>query len=124
MNENLPPRWSATPDYAAICSLLIQLGVQPHYLGLRQTAHCVYLCVYNPDKLSLVSKWLYPEVAKLCGATPKTVERNIRTAAQQAYKNNPALLFTLAGHALDKAPSSLQFLGIITFYFLQSPEAA
>lgn len=47
-----------------IYDLLYQLGVTANYTGFFHTAYAVSLCAEHPERLLLVTKWLYPEVAK------------------------------------------------------------
>lgn len=45
------------------------------------TIYAVRLAVESQQRLTLVTKWLYPNVAKYYSSTPGAVERNIRMAA-------------------------------------------
>ena len=65
---------------SAICDLLYQLGISANYKGFLHTAYAVSLCVEQQDRLLLVTKWLYPDVARKYGTNWKAVERNIRTS--------------------------------------------
>ena len=67
-----------------VYDLLYQLGVTANYTGFFHTAYAVSLCVEQPDRLVLVTKWLYPEVAKQYKTNWKAVERNIRTVGSGA----------------------------------------
>ena len=124
MQEPTLTRWPVTADIFSIYDLLTRLGVTANYAGFRQCAYAVYLCVQDPDKLALVTKWLYPDVAKHCRTTSGAVERNIRTVAKQAWRNNPALLSVLSGGVYDAPPSSARFIAMLAFYFLRNPPAA
>lgn len=64
-----------------IYDLLYRLGATANYTGFFHTAYAISLCVERPDRLLLVTKWLYPEVAKRYGTNWKAVERNIRTVS-------------------------------------------
>ncbi len=105
-----------------IYALLNQLGVTPNYRGYFQVAYAVYLSVQYPQRLLLVTKWLYPEVARYTKATYDTVERNIRTVVRIAWNENSSLLEQLARHPLHGKPSPSQFLAILTAHF--SPDTA
>ena len=94
-------------------SLLHQLGVTSNYTGFFFTAHAVSLAVQQPERLLLVTKWLYPEVAKRYGTTSGCVERNIRTVVRVAWAANRALLEALAHHPLTARPTASQFLSIL-----------
>ena len=47
-----------------VYDLLYRLGATANYTGFFHMAYAVWLCVEQPDRLLLVTKWLYPEVAK------------------------------------------------------------
>ena len=45
-----------------IYELLYRLGVTANYTGFFYTAYAVQLCAEHPDRLMLVTKWVYPDV--------------------------------------------------------------
>lgn len=96
-----------------IYDLLYRLGVTANYTGFFHTAYAVSLCVEQPDKLLLVTKWLYPEVAKQYQTKWKAVERNIRTVGGIIWRENRPLLEELARHPLEQKPRSAQLLAIL-----------
>ena len=71
-----------------IYDLLYQLGVTANYTGFFHTAYAISLCAEQPDRLLLVTKWLYPEVARQYGTNWKAVERNIRTVSCIIWREN------------------------------------
>lgn len=77
------------------------------------TAYTVSLCVEQPDCLLLVTKWLYPEVAKRYGTNWKAVERNIRTVSCIIWRENRPLLEELAHRHLEQKPRNAQMLAIL-----------
>lgn len=123
MNAESLTHWPVIADAFEIYELLLRLGVTANYTGFRQSAYAVYLAMQNPDRLILVSKWLYPDVAKHYGTTWLAVERNIRTVASLAWKSNPVLLCELAACSLTGRPKAAQFIAILAFYFLKTPPA-
>lgn len=94
-------------------ALLMQLGITPNYDGYRQAESAVALARREPDALHMVCKWLYPAVAKECGTTWQCVERNVRSVAGMAWKNNPELLCKLARYPFEKRPTAAQFIAIL-----------
>lgn len=96
-----------------IYGLLRRLGVNATYRGFRPTADAVLLCTQRPESLVLVTKILYPEIAKKYGTTWMSVERNIRTLSGVVWKKEPALLAFLAGTALERRPSASEFIDIL-----------
>ena len=96
-----------------IFDLLYRLGISANYNGFLQTAYAVELCRMEPERLQLVTKMVYPEVAKLCQTSCSAVERNIRTACEIAWKNNRRLLEQLACKPFPQKPHNALFLAIL-----------
>ena len=101
--------------FGDIFDLLCQLGISANYTGFFQTACAVELCRAEPERLLLVTKRVYPEVARLCGTSRSAVERNIRTACGIAWENNRRLLERLARKPLPQKPHNAQFLAILLY---------
>ena len=98
---------------SAICDLLYQFGISANYKGFLHTAYAVSLCVEQQDRLLLVTKWLYPDVARKYGTNWKAVERNIRTVSTIAWKHNLPLLESLSHRHLDRRLRSAEFLAVL-----------
>lgn len=95
------------------CDLLYRLGISANYKGYLHTAYAVELCAEQRDRLLLVSKWIYPDVARKYDTNWKAVERNIRTASRLAWKRNRALLETLAQRPLERHLCTADFLAVL-----------
>lgn len=89
---------------AEVCDMLCRLGATANYRGFSYTAYAVLLCVQQQDRLLLVTKWLYPDVAKRYGTNWKAVERNIRTVITVVWEQNRAMLEGLARRPAASAP--------------------
>lgn len=98
-----------------IFDLLSRLGISANYNGFFQTAYAVELCREEPKRLLLVTKRVYPEVARLCGTSWSAVERNIRTSCGIAWESNRRLLEQLAHKPLPQKPYNAQFLAILLY---------
>lgn len=102
--------------------LLYSLGVTANYTGFFHTAFALQLCVEQPDRLLLVTKWVYPDVAKRYKTNWKAVERNIRTVNGIVWEQNRPYLEELTGRGLPHKPSNAQLLAILVYSLLsQSP---
>ena len=110
-------RHEEKPEIVEIYDLLRQLGITGNYLGFFQTAYAVYLAARQPERLVLVTKWLYPEVAKHYDTTWNCVERNIRSVAALAWNGHREYLERLAQQPLPNRPTSSSFIAILTMYF-------
>lgn len=106
-----------------VYDLLYRLGVTANYTGFFHTAYAVSLCVEQPDRLLLVTKWLYPEVAKQYDTNWKAVERNIRTVSCIIWRENRHMLEELAHRRLDQKPRNAQILAILSSSLLSHPTA-
>lgn len=107
-----------------IYDLLYQLGVTANYTGFFHTAYAVSLCAEQPDRLLLVTKWLYPEVAKQYQTNWKAVERNIRTVSIIIWRENRPLLEQLAHRNLSTRPRTTQLLAILALSLHSGPSGS
>ena len=98
-----------------ILDLLYRLGISANYAGFFQTACAVELCRADPERLLLVTKLVYPDVAKRCKTSSCAVESNIRTACGIAWKNNRRLLEQLAYKPFPQKPHNTQFFAILLY---------
>lgn len=105
------------PEISEIYGLLYQLGITGNYVGFFQTAYAVYLATRQPERLALVTKWIYPEVAKHYDTTWTGVERNIRSVAAMVWNSHRGRLEKLAKQPLPSRPTASAFLAILTAYF-------
>ena len=101
-----------------IYELLYRLGVTANYTGFFYTAYAVQLCAEHPDRLMLVTKWVYPDVAKRYRTNWKAVERNIRTAGNVIWEEGRSHLEQLAGRILEHKPCNAQLLAILSYSLL------
>lgn len=111
------------PVTVEIYDLLYRLGVSANSVAFFHTAYAVRLAVEQPQTLLLVTKWLYPEVARHYHTNWKAVERNIRRVVATAWKHDPALLSRLAHGPLTSKPVPAQFLSILAAYFTDGTAA-
>ena len=116
-------QYYADPQVTAVYSVLQRLGVTANYTGFFHASYSVLLAMENPQRLLLVTKWLYPEVAKRYHTTAGAVDRNIRTVVLRAWQLNQETLEQIAGYSLAKKPTSAQFISILSTY-LQAKKAA
>ena len=96
--------------------LLYSLGITEQYTGFFQTVYAVQLSIGDIDRLQLVTKLIYPDVAGRYGTTWTAVERNIRTIISIAWDTDPLLLSELAGFPLRRKPTNTNFLAILTYF--------
>lgn len=98
-----------------ICSKLRSLGVTANYMGYFHASYAVMLAMKRPDSLLLVTKWLYPDVAKEYRTTAAAVERNIRTVVNLVWDQSSDELEKLARRRLTHKPTASQFISILAY---------
>lgn len=103
-----------------IYDLLCHLGVTANYTGFFYTAYATQLCVKQQERLSMVTKWIYPDVAKRYQTNWKAVERDIRTVGSVIWNSNRPLLEDLARKPLIQKPCTTQLLAILSTSLLIS----
>ena len=93
--------------------LLHRLGLTANYRGYFYVSYGIMLCAKEQERLLLVTKRLYPEVAKRYGTNWKAVERNIRTVICIIWQEGRPLLEELAHRHLEEKPRTAQMLAIL-----------
>jgi len=99
-----------------VYKLLSQLGITANYRGYFYCADAVALAMEDISRLTLVTKELYPQVARQHGTAAHCVERNIRTVVKLSWRQNKRLLVKLSGGCLLREPTASQFLAILATY--------
>lgn len=104
-------------DQSSIQDLLYSLGITAKYTGFFYTSSAVHLALQSPERLLLITKWLYPEVARQYGTTWYNVEKNIRFVAAVAWELRRDKLTDIAKFDLKCKPNNSQFISILVKYF-------
>lgn len=102
----------------AVQRLLLQLGATPNYTGFRYCVDAVCLTLEDDQRLLLITKQIYLEIAVRYHTTGMAVERNIRTIIDVVWKTNPSLLQQLAGCPLSSRPCPGQFIAYLSSWLL------
>ena len=96
--------------------LLRPFGITNNYTGCSQLIRAIEIVLEKPDGIQAVHKQIYAVIAKEYDLQPRSVESNIRTLSDIAWKNDPARLVQIAGYSLDNRPSAVQFIEIFSNY--------
>ena len=98
--------------------LMERLGITLNYKGFYYAVYAVRLAAEKPERLLLVTKWLYPEVARHYETTVNAVERDIRTVVGIIWRENRKALEEIFRCRITAKPTVSQFLAMITSYLL------
>ena len=102
---------------------LWDLNIPPTYLGAHYLAYAELLVLEDQDRLTMVTKWLYPEVASHYHTSWKAVERNIRTVISTCWaQDKGARLSRALGIPFAEKPSPTGIIQLLAYYFLAQPE--
>ncbi len=106
--------------------LLRGLGMQPYRRGYAYLACAIALTAEGIAERGKLPEKLYPAVAERCGATPAAVERTVRNAIWEIWREgDPAARKALfsGGTVLGrKIPSSAAFVRILAQSLLRTWE--
>lgn len=101
-------------DIVEVYDLLYRLGFSATGTPFFHLSYAVYLASLNPHWLVKPSQRLYPEVAYQYNSNLLQVVRSIDGFACASWRENAGLLCSLTCRPLTAAPTSAQFLRILT----------
>ena len=105
-----------------IMRILRQLAMPCDQKGYLYTKDAIGLWVLSTGKAVMITKMIYPEIAKCYHTTPACVERAIRTAIAKTWEGcSTYTKMRYFGKKLatqDKRPSNADFIGALANYIL------
>lgn len=106
--------------------LIRHLGVTTKYKGLRYLCDAVAMTIdaERSGNRVMVTKDIYPVVARKHHTTIFAVEQNIRTVSRVLWERNPKRLVRLAGYSLFDRPTNSELIDILAFYLMEREEEA
>lgn len=100
-----------------LATIFISIGIPSNTKGFWMLIPAVKVAAKHPEYFQMITKKLYPEIAKLCDSTPSIVERDIRHALNLAHqKGSLQNLNRIFGAKLvspNKKPTNSEFISII-----------
>lgn len=109
---------------SAIQRVLWDLNIPPAYLGAHYLAYAELLVLEDQSRLTMVTKWLYPEIAAYYHTSWQAVERNIRTVIAICWAQDGGVkLGNLMGCTFVRKPSPTRMIQALACYLLRMPDA-
>lgn len=99
---------------------LFYLGITVRYIGYRYAKEALLLLKEDECRIYSVTKCLYPEIARKYSTSISAVERDIRTLSLVAWRGRRQILEEMAGHPLERRPTSSHFLAIVYAHLTQA----
>ncbi len=104
------------PENIELCNVLHRLGSTANHTGFFYIISSVSLAVETPERLLLITKWLYPDVAKLYHTTGMAVERGICYEIARLWLKDPDRFQSVLEIPMNRRPTSSEFISILTAY--------
>ncbi len=102
---------------ARVTGILHNMGVPAHIKGYGFLRQSIIMAVEDPEVISLVTKRLYPDIAKMNKTTASRVERAIRHAIEVAWdRGNVDVLNEYFGYTINNMrgkPTNSEFIAMI-----------
>ena len=100
-----------------VTSIIHEVGVPAHIKGYQYLREAILIAVDDIDVINVVTKVLYPEVAKRFGTTASRVERAIRHAIEVAWdRGDLETLQKYFGYTVSNVkgkPTNSEFIAMI-----------
>ena len=101
-----------------VTAILHEMGVPAHIKGYNFLRQSIIMSVEDPEVIGLITKRLYPDIAKMNGTTASRVERAIRHAIEVAWdRGNIDVLNDYFGYTINNMrgkPTNSEFIAMIS----------
>ena len=98
---------------------VLTLGIPINSCGYKYICQAIILAMEDWDVIYAITKEIYPQIAKVNGVSPESVEKAIRLAVHAACKrNNDSIRSVLMDHALpddDYRITNSEFIGLLAW---------
>lgn len=85
-----------------ISYFLKSLGIKQYKKGFKYLRDAIRLTMEDYSNIELITKIMYPKIAKLNGTTPSRVERAIRHCTKDLNTANPHIIYAVFGYMNDR----------------------
>lgn len=99
-------------DFLFICRISLR------YKGYRYIKYAIELInEVEDDEIYLITKDIYPTIAKKFHTSTTVVESNIRTVVRHFFNEQKDIIKPIFGYIPNKCPSNAQFLDALAFAY-------
>ena len=103
-----------------ISEFIGKLGVKPNLKGYRYLKFAIPYIIANNHGIDVITKELYPEIAKVFNTEPKSVERNIRNCIELSWATAADKYRNIFGYEFKKRPTNKEFLHTVVDYIMEN----
>lgn len=98
-----------------VTDIVLSLGIPANIKGFTYIREALLVCIVEPDKVTYVTKCLYPELASKFKTTPSRVERAIRHAIERSWSIKDGTRMGEYFYLGDrKRPTNSEFLAVMS----------
>lgn len=110
--------WSWRIVIVKIGLIFHDMGITSRYTGYKYLIDAVLLGYENEEKLTHITKDVYPELAKKYHASVWMIETDIRKVIEQCWKKTDPQRIEkyFAQKAYEKRPTNTEFISQIVYY--------
>ncbi len=113
-DSGLPARHESIEE--CVKGIVRRFGIVPNRVSTHCLVDALIYCLAHLDSDYMLTKTLYPEVAKKHGLNSSSVERNIRHAISQIEKNQSELFRRIFAYSPSRKLTNSEFLSVVTDY--------
>ncbi len=103
-----------------IAWILNETGIMPNLKGFKYLKQAVIMCLENDSILEGVTKFLYPEIARINNTSNSRVERSIRHSIEVAWEKDSGIsyykIMGFTDHNNGKRPTNSEFIASVVDY--------
>lgn len=104
--------------------ILRKCGVNRRHTGYIYLRDAIRLVQKKQGRHVFITKEIYPMIAQKHETTEFCVERNIRTAINRCWQNNPEYIQEILGYRVEKCPGNAEFISSVVYYLEEFEEEA
>ena len=93
-----------------------KLGAISTYRGFHFLADAIYTKMCHQNKSTMITKDIYPYVARKYETTNMNVERCIRIVINACWTKNKDGFEEIAGYPLSHKPTNSEFIDMVVYY--------
>lgn len=99
-----------------IYNTIRKLGATSTHRGFYFLADAIYTKMYHQNKSTMITKDIYPYVARKYETTNMNVERCIRIVINACWTKNKDGFEEIAGYPLNHKPTNSEFIDMVVYY--------
>lgn len=103
-----------------ISEFIGKLGIKPNLKGYGYLKFAIPYIIENRHGVELITKELYPEIAKVFNTEPKSVERNIRNCIEISWETAADKYRNIFGYKFNKRPTNKEFIHAVVDYITEN----